>query len=279
MLIQPDWPAPANVRSIISTRHGGVSRPPYMGLNLAEHVDDDSVSVKRNREHLLKRISQCYPQDAPILNAGSILWLNQVHGTRLLNADVVSVNAIHKPHGLDADGSFSSIPGRLCAVLTADCLPILLCDKAGRQVAAIHAGWKGLAQGILTAAVRSFCCSAHDVMCYLGPAISSQHFEVGQDVKLAFELAEQQRPYSSPISLAFSASPTQHLSCDHQEQDGVHSTKWMANLYDLARFELRGLGLTRIYGGDYCTFEQSDLFYSYRRNHITGRMASLIWLA
>lgn len=245
--IEPDWPRPARVKCLITTRAGGASRGPYATFNLAQHVNDRVRDVAANRARLVQRLGL------------RVSWLSQVHGTGVIEL----AQALAAPAAVD--GASSRHRGVVCAVLTADCLPVLLCDKAGRRVAAVHGGWRGLARGILVSAVKRFESSPEDLLVYLGPAISQAQFEVGVDVLRDFERAQAQRNFSQPVHTAFRPSAT----ADH---------KYHADLYALARSELRGLGVSRIYGGDYCTFADKR-FYSHRRDGLTGRMASLIWLA
>ncbi len=246
-LLEPAWPCPANVRAIISTRRGGVSHGPYTGANLGDHVGDDPAAVARNRDLL---VQQTGVQQWP--------WLQQVHG--------VAVQRISGKlqQGICADAVCTSQPGVACAVLTADCLPVLLCDVAGTQVAAAHAGWRGLAAGVIQSTVAEFSCPPADLMVYLGPAIGPRHFEVGEDVHRAFaELFEKEG-----------------VDAEWRESFRL-STKpghFYANLYGLARCVLKQLGVQQVFGGDFCTYADAEQFYSYRRDGVTGRMVSAIWL-
>ena len=240
MLIIPDWPVPANVKAATTTRSGGVSQQPYSGLNLGLHVGDRVEDVQHNRQLLQRRLGL----------AEQPAWLNQIHSSRVLQLDApLSVAP-------DADGSYTRVPGISCAVMTADCLPVLLCDQAGTQVAAVHAGWRGLAGGIIEAALDRFTVPADQILAWLGPAIGPDAFEVGGEVREQFIAAMPQ------AELAFRP----------------HGEKWLADLYLLARQRLQQYGVTEIYGGDHCTFGEPELFYSYRRDGVTGRQASLIWL-
>jgi YfiH family protein len=245
--IQPDWPVPARVRCCITTRLAGASLSPYHSNNLALHVGDDAQTVQQNRQHLCKSLGlEKNPQ-----------WLEQVHGVKV---------AVARGDGLvrTADASFTTEAGLACVVMTADCLPILLCDEKGTQVAAVHAGWRGLAKGVVQRTLQKFSCPAPQLMAYLGPAISQPHFEVGIEVlETFFKVARTQR-HSDQIAEAFKpASRPLHFYAD---------------IYALACAELKALGVNAIYGGDYCTYADNQRFYSYRRDKITGRMASLIWL-
>ncbi|TKI08909.1 purine nucleoside phosphorylase YfiH [Martelella alba] len=239
-LLLPEWPAPANVRACSTTRQGGVSQGPYRSLNLGCHVGDSAQAVAQNRR-LLGELAAL---------PGDPHWLRQVHGT-----DVVSLSQRDDAPRC-GDGVYTRQPGRVCAVMTADCLPVLFCDRAGREVAAAHAGWRGLCAGILEQTLARFQSAADDIIVWLGPAIGSESFEVGPEVRAAF-LAQDRR-----AGAAFRA----------------RGDKYLADLYHLARLRLNACGVHRIYGGDRCTMTESDLFFSYRRDGVTGRMASLVWL-
>lgn len=242
--IVPDWPAPARVRTLISTRRGGVSVAPYASLNLGDHVGDDPLAVHENRARLAGRLPA-----AP-------RWLNQVHGTTVIDAADARLPPLPA-----ADAAFARSPGIVCAVLTADCLPVLFCDRSGSVVAAAHAGWRGLQAGILEQTVAAMAVPNTDLMVYLGPAIGPQAFAVGDAVRTAFVDAHAE------AAAAF--RPLQ--------QSG--SGGWLADLYLLARQRLARLGVEAVYGGGYCTVQQASRFFSYRREGATGRMASLIWLS
>lgn len=246
-LIVPEWPAPARVKAAITTRRGGTSRPPYDEWNLAHHVGDDDTRVSQNRALLREALH--LPQEPQ--------WLEQIHGTSVVEAqDDGWVRT--------ADGVFSDQPGLACAVLTADCLPVLLCNRAGTRVAALHAGWRGLAGGILAAGVARFSEPSAELMAYLGPALSLPRFEVGVEVLETFFEAARSEAHTDAMAAAF--------------QPGHRPLHFQADLYALARAELTALGVSQIYGGEFCTGAQDDLFYSYRRDGQTGRMASLIWV-
>ncbi len=245
--IIPNWPAPANVRACISTRNGGVSVAPYTSNNMGLHVGDDAQAVAQNRAELCKQFGL----------SKSPQWLEQIHGVKVVNA---KSDALVRT----ADGSYSNEKGQACLVMTADCLPILLCDEAGKEVAAIHCGWRSLAKGITERALAKFSASPKKILAYLGPAISQPHFEVGVDVLEAFFKSARNPAHADAIAKAFiSAERPLHFYAD---------------IYALAHAELNALGVTKIYGGDYCTYAQANNFYSYRRDKITGRMASLIWI-
>ena len=238
--IAPDWPAAAWIRAGASTRQGGVSPAPYDSLNLGCYVEDAASNVAQNRQRL--------SDGGGLPNVPA--WLNQVHGVDVVDAS----SARDVP---DADASYSHCGGVVCAVLTADCLPVLLCDKQGEVVAAAHAGWRGLAEGVLDATVMAMGVSASQLMVWLGPAIGPQAFEVGDEVRAAF------MSHHAEAELAFRPSP---------------AGRWLADIYQLARIRLRAIGVTSIYGGHWCTYTDKDRFFSYRRDGVTGRMASLIWI-
>ncbi|HEC17667.1 MAG TPA: peptidoglycan editing factor PgeF [Sedimenticola sp.] len=238
--IEPDWPAPSRVRALTTTRQGGFSAPPFDGLNLAGHLGDDPGAVRRNRR--LLRESLALPAEP--------LWLHQVHG-----AGVVTAGSC--PEGWEADAVFTRTPGRVCAVLTADCLPLLLCNRGGDQVAAVHAGWRGLAAGVIEAALERFSAPGRDIMAWLGPAIGPGAFEVGDEVRELF--------LRQDAAAAEAFSP-------------AGAGRWLADIYRLARRRLAARGLGFVYGGDCCTVSDPERFFSYRRDGRTGRMASLIWI-
>jgi polyphenol oxidase len=238
--IIPDWPAPANVRAVVTTRSGGVSIGPYASFNLADHVEDDPQTVTKNRQ-LLRELIPELPADP--------LWLKQVHG---VNCVAVETNVT----GVEADASWSQTPRKVCAVLTADCLPLLLCDDTGSVVSAVHAGWQGLAKGVIEASVKTLPVPPSSLLAWMGPAIGPNAFEVGADVRDQFFLHDPQ------AAKAFTS---------------ISNGKWLGDLYLLARQRLNALGVMRIYGGGECTVTDAQRFFSFRRDKITGRMASLIW--
>ncbi len=244
--IVPDWPAPATVRALSTSRaldHAlAHSLGPYAGLNLGDHVGDSMAAVTLNRQAL---------QHCAGL-AAAPLWLSQVHGTRVLNADT-------EPHNANiADAAVTTQQGLATVVMTADCLPVLFCNAQGTQVAAAHAGWRGLCDGVLEATLAHFA-RPSEVLCWLGPAIGPSAFEVGDEVKTAFVTKDPQ------AALAFAPSP--------------HAGKWLADIFLLARQRLLAAGVTQIYGGGVCTVSDPSRFYSYRRDGQTGRQASLVWLS
>ncbi len=242
-LISVDWPAPKNVQAATTSRIGGVSLASFDSFNLADHVGDHPAAVLANRELLLEELA--LPAEP--------LWLKQVHGRR-----VITLDGLPTAGPPEADASVSTGPGRVCAVLTADCLPVLFCDRAGTRVAAAHAGWRGLSAGVLEATVVQMAVAPDEIMAWLGPAIGPQAFEVGTDVRAAFVDDD-----------ADSASAFVALGDD----------RWLADIDRLARRRLARVGVTAVYGGDRCTYSEAGMFYSYRRDGSTGRMASLLWLS
>ena len=246
--IIPQWPAPSSVKSAITLRTGGYSQPPFASNNLATHVQDDPVTVGKNRARLMESLK--LPAEP--------LWLDQYHSTELTYLP-------EAPPLARADGSYSDQPNTVCVVLTADCLPVLFCNKSGSQIAAAHAGWRGLCGGILRNIVASFKDSADQIMAYLGPSIGPEAFEVGEEVLQAFLQKGQDQTHRREIEAAF--RPVR-----------ADAGKYLADLHQLARAELAACGVTGIYAGDFCSYTDSDRFYSYRRESKTGRNASLIWL-
>ncbi|NUU37240.1 peptidoglycan editing factor PgeF [Pseudomonas sp. C2B4] len=233
----PDWPAPAGVKACVTTRAGGVSLAPFDSLNLGDHVDDNPEAVAENRRRLTDHFSM------------RPAWLQQVHGIVVAHADPDQV--------VTADASWTSTPGIACTAMTADCLPALFCDRAGTRVAAAHAGWRGLAAGVLEATLDSLAVPPAEVLVWLGPAIGPQAFEVGPEVRETFV---EQLPEAAEAFV-----PSQNEG------------KFMADIYRLARLRLAARGVTAVYGGGFCTVTDPR-FFSYRRSPRTGRFASLIWL-
>ena len=257
--IIPNWPAPARVRCLFTTRHGGVSQGAYASLNLGDHVGDDAQAVAENRARLAAQLP------------ASPKWLQQVHGTTVLDASALS-DSVQAP---EADALLARQAGKVCAVLTADCLPVLLCDKSATVVAAVHAGWRGLQAGVLEQTIAAMACPGDQIMAYLGPAIGPEAFEVGDEVRDAFIAANRD---ATVAFKALSSAENRPLAAHALENEG-NSGKWLANIYLLARQRLARLGVDAVYGGDYCTVREAERFFSYRRDGVTGRMAALIWLA
>lgn len=245
----PDWPAAANVGSLVTTRHGGVSPAPYASLNLGDHVGDDAANVAANRA-LLRAVLPAEPA-----------WLQQVHGITVVDAASVAPGSVPV-----ADASFSRTPGAVCAVMTADCLPVLLADRAGTVVGAAHAGWRGLANGVLESTVDAMrAAGAGELTAWLGPAIGPYQFEVGHDVPQAFLKHTHNDTDVRHVEAAFSVIPGK-------------PDKRLADIYALARHRLHRAGVARVSGGEFCTVSNSGRFYSFRRDGVTGRQATLIWI-
>lgn len=241
--LAPNWPAPKNIKAYTTLRFGGNSKAPYESFNLHDRGEDNPHDVALNRQQLCNELGL----------DNKLVWLSQVHGTTVIATDKGSYKTTP-----EADAAFSSTPNIPCAVLTADCLPILLCNNMGTQVAAIHAGWRGLHAGIIEETAKHLMQPMSNWMAWLGPAISSSCFEVGEDVYTYF----------------VDKNPENKIAFQPKT-----SGKWMADLYLLARLQLVNLGITNIYGGQYCTYTDSEKFYSFRRSQgKTGRMASLIWI-
>lgn len=235
----PDWPLPRGVRALQTTRCGGASQGPWLGFNLGDHVGDDAAHVAANRA----RLSAALPA-AP-------RWLKQVHGTTVCDADMAGCAVP------EADAALSRRAGVVCAVMTADCLPLLVCDRAGTVVAAAHAGWRGLRAGVIEATIAAMRVAPTDLTVWLGPAIGPAAFEVGGEVRETFVADD---PAAAEAFVAGNGG------------------RWLGNLYLLARQRLMGIGVADIHGGTNCTVADPERYFSYRRDGITGRMASLIWL-
>jgi purine-nucleoside/S-methyl-5'-thioadenosine phosphorylase / adenosine deaminase len=239
-LITPDWPAPNWIKAYTNTRAGGFSHAPYDSLNTATHVGDNLDDVSKNRQLLQNNLHLKKP----------IIWLEQVHGNTAISAD-------HPTDSLAADAIYSKKAQTVCAVQTADCLPLLVCSSSSYCIAAIHAGWKGLRDNIIETTIDALALPPSDILVWLGPAISPQAFIVGEEVFQSFLDKDQ------TAEIAFQP---------------MGNKQWQANLYKLAQQRLHKLEITSIYGGNYCTFTDNKRFFSYRRDQITGRMLSLIWI-
>ncbi len=236
----PGWPAPARVRAACTLRTGGASGGPFASFNLADHVGDDAAAVAANRARLRSALQ--LPADP--------LWLTQVHGCEVARFDGTARPA--------ADAAVSTRPGEACAVLVADCLPVLFTDRAGTCVAAAHAGWKGLAGGVLERTIEALPAAPGTLMAWLGPCIGPTAFEVGADVRDLFIAAQ----------------------ADARQDFRPHADgRWLADLWSLARRRLAAAGVGAVYGGQGCTYSEPRRFYSFRRDGMTGRMAALVWLA
>ncbi len=264
MFISPDWPVPRTIKSIYTTRQGGISKTPFNSFNLATHVGDVLEDVLANRQQLFDQA--CLPSEP--------IWLDQQHTDSAVQLDQSNLNT-QVSHSLPntppiADASWTQNPGLVSVVMTADCLPILITNQAGTIVCAIHAGWKGLAKGIVSKTIQSFPAEIQQcpeqLMAWIGPAISMQHFEVGRDVYEAF--VNQDAASAS----YFQAKPRIESSSEPIVQ------KYLADLPGLVKKELNELGVSHVYGGDLCSFALTEDFFSYRRSGKTGRMACLIWI-
>lgn len=239
-VLTPEWPVPPQVRACVTLRRGGVSSGAYTSLNLAAHVGDDPLRVAENRRLLASRLGL----------PGEPLWLEQVHGAAVADLD-------RGPPSAPADGAVTSRAGAVCAVLTADCLPVLLARADGRRVGVAHAGWRGLVGGVLPAAVTALGAVPGELVAWLGPAIGPRAFEVGEEVRQAFAAA------GFDTDAGFEAN---------------ERGRWQADLYALARESLRAAGVPSVYGGGFCTYADADRFFSHRREAPCGRFATLIWI-
>lgn len=237
--LRPEWPAPPAVRAASTLRDGGVSHGVYHSLNLGTHVGDEPAAVRENRARL----------HAALHLPTEPCWLEQVHGAAVVEAGTW-------PSPARADACVARDPGSVCAVLTADCLPVLFCSRAGDRVAAAHAGWRGLAAGVLDSTVSSLGLPGGEILAWLGPAIGPPAFEVGDEVRIAFTARD--------------------AAAERAFERNVRG-RWQADLYALARLELGRLGVQAVYGGGLCTYAD-ERFFSYRRDGQTGRMATLIWI-
>ncbi|UCH49176.1 MAG: peptidoglycan editing factor PgeF [Betaproteobacteria bacterium] len=237
--ILPDWPCPASVRALITTRSGGISTGVYASMNVGSAVGDASENVTENR----RRLEAVLPSQPR--------WLHQVHGNQVVGAE--NITGI-----VDADASVATSADTVCAVMVADCVPVLLCDRSGQVVAAAHAGWRGLCAGVLENTVEAMRVPGRDLLAYLGPGIGPTAFEVGEEVRTAFIERDPQA-----------------VSAFRPLREG----KWLADLFMLARQRLRTAGVSAFYGGTDCTYSDTARFFSHRRDKISGRMAALIWLS
>jgi len=239
--IVPDWPVPARVKSISTTRLHGFSTDVYSSNNLGLHVGDNAAIVQANRQKL--RNDADLPSEP--------LWLNQIHSNQVVYAGDIKNN-------VDADASFADKSSQVCVVMTADCLPVLFANENGTKVAAVHAGWRGLLDGILENTVEKLAQNGERIMAWLGPAIGPGAFEVGEEVVSAFV--------------------EKNVNAESAFQRINGRDKWLADIYQLAIQRLKANGVIDIYGGEFCTYSDKNRFYSYRRDGVCGRMASLIWL-
>lgn len=239
--LYPSWQVPQNIHAFTTLRDGGVSRAPYASFNLGEHVEDEPSAVKKNRDLLVERFG--LPQFP--------LFLSQIHSTRVIRLP-------YSGEDIKADAVYTDKPGQVCLVMTADCLPVLFTSKKGNEVAAAHAGWRGLCDGVLEATVQQFHCPRDEIIAWFGPAIGPTAFQVGPEVVAQF--IEQ----DARAERAFVA-------------DSASAGKYLGNLYQIAEQRLQRMGVMQISGGEHCTYTERDKFFSFRREMKTGRMASLIW--
>lgn len=248
-ILRPDWSAPPGVCAAVTTRCGGHSVGPWDSFNLGDHVGDDPAAVQANRASLTTALALPNPPQ----------WLHQVHGAE-------TVAAATDGRARTADSAWTRSPGVVCAVQSADCLPVLLCDRVGSVVAAVHGGWRGLAAGVIARAVAAMAVPPGGLLAWLGPAICARCYEVGDEVRAAF------------VSVA-GTTDADTLAASFTPSD--RAGHWRADLAGIARVQLAGLGVpvSAISGGDLCTFEDPGRFYSHRRDGVTGRLAALIWLA
>lgn len=237
--LKADWPAPAGINAGITTRRCGISTGPYSRFNLAAHVGDDSHSVVQNRSVLCEKLAL---ESEPI-------WLNQVHGNRIIRADTANDRT--------ADGSYTDRQNVVCTVLTADCIPLLICNRSGTEIAAIHIGWRGFCSDIVPMAVDVFRSKADELLAWIGPHISAENYEVDDQVR------DRCLTVAGNAQHAFVSSSPGH---------------WLASLEKLVRTALERQGVKDIYSSGCCTYAESDSFFSYRRDGVTGRMAALIWI-
>lgn len=234
------WPAPAHIHAGTTTRTGGISPAPYATFNLADHVGDNPAYVDHNRKLLRKSLGL----------TASPCWLTQQHGNRIVDIMEPCINQ-------EGDGAYTTHKHRTCVVLTADCLPLLLCDARGTQISAVHIGWRGYSKNIIPNAISRFSSPTRDLLAWIGPCISAEHYEVGADVHTAC------MQVTGDSGIGFASTRRHH---------------WRADLVALVRFQLQACGVRDIHGGDHCTFAEAERFFSHRRDGVTGRMASLIWM-
>ena len=234
-----DWPAPAGVRAAFSTRRGGLGQAPYTSLNLGTHVGDDPLTVAANRAALR----------AELKLAAEPCWLNQIHSDILIDLDRANASR-------EGDAAITATPGRVATVMVADCLPVLLCDRYGRQVAAVHAGWRGLACELIKKTVAAFAAAPHDLIAWLGPAIGPSAYGVGEDLRARFCA----------------------LDARHADAFTQRGSQWHMNLARVAELQLTALGVINVSVSGICVHSDAENFFSYRRDGETGRMAAMVWI-
>lgn len=251
--LYPNWQAPGNIGAVFTTRYGGVSQKPFNSNNLAMHVDDSPMNVEANRTGLIG--------DQQL---DSVFWLDQVHGTDVVEANSSNVSMVATgSHGqvTTADASFTRSINLACAVMVADCMPVMVTDRAGTCVGIAHAGWRGLCAGVVTNLIVEMGIAPQDVLIWLGPCIGPSAFEVGPDVLDAFE-----------TSASFSNMDV------HSAFEKGNDNRYFCDLAQLAKMQLASMGVSDIYSSGHCTYKQSERYFSYRRDGSTGRMAALIWI-
>lgn len=236
---KPDWPAPPNISSYCSMRAGGVSRAPYESMNIGSHVGDARKCVDENRQEI-RRLTKM---------PGEPRWLEQVHGKK-----VVKIGGSENPGIIQADGAYTIAKRQVLAVMTADCLPVLLASENGQEIAVVHAGWKGLAANVIGEACAKFKRN-NQLLAWMGPAIGSCHYEVDEQVRSRFSMRQ--------------------LDCFRVGKDSEH---WWLDIYALAKIQLLDAGVSQVYGGGFCTYHEKDRFFSYRREGVTGRFGVFIWM-
>ena len=252
MILTPDWPVPNNIAAFVSTRQGGVSIEPYDGLNLAMHVGDTEHDVQQNRQILSERLYDLHAQKP------EFQWLHQVHGFHC----AVIEQAVDV---IEADAVYTRTPGLVCAVLTADCLPVLIASKNGREIAAVHAGWRGLINGVIESALKHFQAPASELLAFIGPAISHQHFQIGDEVA---------QPFAYFLGCSGLSSRLNQLL----KPDLEHAGRYYFDLPGCCRYYLQSMGVSDVYGTDICSFADDKRCYSYRRQGDCGRMATGLWI-
>ncbi|MCC5854645.1 MAG: peptidoglycan editing factor PgeF [Idiomarina sp.] len=240
-LLRPEWAVPKHIQAAVTTRQGGVSAAPYASLNLGTHVGDLPAAVTTNRARVKKDLKL----------PSSPLWLSQVHGTR-----VVRTHGETMTDTPESDASYTATPGVVLAIMTADCLPLLLTNRDGTEIAVAHCGWKGIAGGLIRKVVAEFESPAEDIIAWMGPAIGPSAFEVGDDVRRAMMKSD----------------------AGHQDAFQPFQQRWLADIYQLVRHDLALSGVREVTGGDLCTVSDSEQFFSYRRDGVTGRMGSFLWI-
>lgn len=241
--LKPNWNAPAHVHAVTTLRTGGFSRGSYSSFNLADHVGDDHNTVIKNRQQLYEDLKLSHEP----------LWLKQVHGIEVINWNETLV----KQTEYEADASFTQLRHHACVALTADCLPVVICDQKGTIVAAVHAGWKGILSGVIEATVKKMGVPGESLIAWMGPAIGPEAFEVDEDVRDKFIQVEQQ--------------------AEEAFKPGKPG-KWFGDIFLLGKQQLNRVGVNSVFGGYHCTYKQTDQFFSVRREKETGRMATLIWM-